>query len=222
MMQRIRRYWRNGWMRFAGVNRLGRMATRFATWGVPPYKSRITLANLSKTGFVAPDATIYHSNLHLNPGVFIGDRVTIYQSRGGGDVNLEAKVHLYGDTTIETGDGGKVIIGEDSHIQPRCQFSAYVGSIRIGKRAEVAPNCAFYPYNHKMEPNKAIREQPLHSKGDILIGDDVWLGFGVVVLDGVEIGDGAVIGAGSVVSQNIPQNAVAVGSPAKVIKYRES
>lgn len=221
-MQIIKRYWRRGWMRLAGLNRLGRWATRLATWGVPPYKSRISLANLNSKGYVAPNATVYHAQVDLSRGVYIGDRVTIYQSHGGGTVAIEPNVHLYGDTTIETGDGGQVLIGEGTHIQPRCQFSAYVGSIKIGKRAEIAPNCAFYPYNHQMDRDKAIREQPLHSKGDIVIGDDVWLGVGVVVLDGVEIGDGAVVGAGSVVSQNIPQYAIAVGSPAKVIKYRNT
>jgi len=52
------------------------------------------------------------------------------------------------------------------------------------------------------------------------IGDDVWLGYGVVVLDGVKIGSGAVIGANSVVTKDVPENAVAVGSPAKVIRMR--
>ena len=216
----IKRYWQQVWMRLAGPGRFGRVATRMAVWATPPYKSRTGLANLNARGFIAPNATIYHSQLQLNRGVYIGDRVTIYQSRDGGKVVLEPKVHLYSDITIETGDGGQVIFGEAAHIQPRCQFSAYKGSIKIGKRAEIAPNCAFYPYNHQMEPGQTVREQPLLSKGDIVIGDDVWLGFGVVILEGVEIGDGAVIGAGSIVTQNIPEQAIAVGAPAKVIRYR--
>jgi acetyltransferase-like isoleucine patch superfamily enzyme len=93
-------------------------------------------------------------------------------------------------------------------------------SIIIGKRVEIAPGCAMYPFNHGFSANKRIREQPLVSSGDIVIGDDAWLGFGVIVLDGVHIGEGAVIGAGSVVTQNIPKNAIAVGNPAKVVKQR--
>lgn len=54
----------------------------------------------------------------------------------------------------------------------------------------------------------------------IIIGHDVWIGHGVIVLGGVKIGNGAVIGAGAVVAKDIPPYAIAVGNPARVIKYR--
>ena len=60
----------------------------------------------------------------------------------------------------------------------------------------------------------------MKTRGGIRIADDVWIGFGVVVLDGVQIGEGAVIGAGSVVKSDIPSGAIAVGVPAQVIKMR--
>ncbi len=65
-----------------------------------------------------------------------------------------------------------------------------------------------------------IRKQPLQSKGPIIIEDDAWLGFGAIVLSGVHIGKGAVIGAGAVVTHDVPEGAVAVGSPARVVKMR--
>jgi acetyltransferase-like isoleucine patch superfamily enzyme len=58
------------------------------------------------------------------------------------------------------------------------------------------------------------------SKGDVVIGNDVWVGCGVTILSGIKIGDGAVIGAGAVVTHDVPPYAVAVGNPAKIIKYR--
>jgi acetyltransferase-like isoleucine patch superfamily enzyme len=207
-------------MHFAGLDTFGRIATRFATWFAPPYKSRCYLARLNSKGYIASSAIIDHDDLQLARDVFIGDRVVIYQSRNGGSVELGEGVQLYSDIIIETGEGGSVKIGADTHIQPRCQFSAYAESIQIGCRVEIAPNCAFYPYNHGLAPGECIRNQPLETKGSIIIGDDAWLGFGVIVLDGVRIGKGAVLGAGSVVTNDIPDDAIAFGVPARVVRMR--
>ena len=58
------------------------------------------------------------------------------------------------------------------------------------------------------------------NKGDIVVGNDVWIGYEAVILSGVTIGDGAVIGARAVVTKDVPPYAVVGGVPAKVIKYR--
>ena len=60
------------------------------------------------------------------------------------------------------------------------------------------------------------------SKGDIVVDDDVWIGHHATILTGVHIGQGAVIGAGALVNSDIPPYAIAVGVPAKVIRYRFS
>ena len=99
-------------------------------------------------------------------------------------------------------------------------MSAYKGSVHIGCDVQIAPSCAFYPYDHGILPGELIRRQPLQTHGGITIDDDAWLGVGVIVLDGVRIGKGAVIGAGSVVTRDIPDGAIAVGVPAKVLKGR--
>ena len=62
--------------------------------------------------------------------------------------------------------------------------------------------------------------QPLTTRGDIKVDNDAWLGFGVIVLSGVRIGEGAIIGAGSVVTRSIPDGAIAMGVPARVVKMR--
>ena len=70
-----------------------------------------------------------------------------------------------------------------------------------------------------IDVDKLIRKQPLCSK-PITIGNDVWVGAGSSILPGITIGDGAVIGARSVVTHDIPPNAIVVGSPAEIIRYR--
>lgn len=214
--------WSLFWMQLAGLSYFGRIATWLATWFAPPYKERRRLARYNSKGYIAPSATIYHSQMQLGAHIFIGDRVVIFQDTNGGSVELAERVHIYGDTCIQTGDGGSLKIGTDTHIQPRCQFSAYKASIHIGCGVQIAPNCAFYPYDHGIAPNEPIKQQPLQTKGGIFIDDDAWLGYGVIVLDGVRIGKGAVVGAGAVVTQNVPDGAIAVGVPARVVNLRSN
>ncbi|NEQ84957.1 MAG: maltose O-acetyltransferase [Moorea sp. SIO2I5] len=66
-----------------------------------------------------------------------------------------------------------------------------------------------------------MMEQGVYSKGPVVIGDDVWLGAGAIVLDGVRIGKGCIIGAGAVVTKDLPDYAVAIGVPARVIRMRQ-
>jgi acetyltransferase-like isoleucine patch superfamily enzyme len=129
-------------------------------------------------------------------------------------------VQLYGDTFLQTGWGGALSVGAGTHIQPGCHIHACVSDISIGQKAEIAACCALYSYDHGFVSGKTIMDQPLQSEGPIVVGDGVWLGHGAIVLSGVNIGEGAVIGAGSVVSRHIPANAIAAGSPARVIKMR--
>ena len=186
----------------------------------PPYYGRCFLATVDPKGYISPTAGIYHQDLRLGKHVFIGDRVIIYRARDGGGVEIGTRSYLYGETIIHTGSGGSLRIGANSHIHPKCHIMAYKSKIQIGDEVQIASNCAFYPYDHGVDLDAQINEQPLSSKGDIIIQDDVWLGYGVIVLSGVRIGKGAVVGAGSVVSKSIPDNGIAVGVPAKVIKIR--
>ena len=217
---KLKNRWARFWMKRSGLSRFGRTACQIAGWFEPPFYGRIPLSRFGPNGYISPTAIICHPKLSISKKCFIGDGVTIYQDREGEDVFLSEQVHIHRGTTLQNGRGGKITIGVDTHIQPRCQISAYKGSVYIGKRGEIAPNCAFYPYDHCFLPGVPIRKQSFKSKGDIIIGDDVWLGFGVIVLDGVRIGNGAVVGAGSVVTKNIPENCIAVGNPAHVIKTR--
>lgn len=216
-----REMWARGWMRLAGVPGVGRLAMGVASWATPPYRGRVRLAGMHRRGYIAPSARLHHRHLRLGPHIFIGDRVLICQVHDdSGPVELGRRVRLHQDVIIETGDGGSLIIGEESNVQPRCQLSAYKGTIRIGAGVSIAPNCALYPYDHGILPEMPIRQQPLRSRGGIVIGDEAWLGVGVIVLDGVHIGDGAVVGAGSVVMHDVPDGAVVQGVPARVVMLR--
>lgn len=211
-------------MIFAGRSFLGRIASRLAACAAPPYYDRYRLSGMNKKGYVSTASTIHHKSLQLGDHILIDDGVIIfqeiYQGEAGGKVTVGRCVRIYRDVIIQTGQGGRVVIGDESYIHPRCIISAYKGSVLIGRGVGIAANCSFYPYNHGVASGIPIKKQPLTSSGDITIGDGAWIGAGVIVLDGAKIGKGAVIGAGSVVTRDIPDNAIACGVPAKVVKMR--
>ena len=113
-------------------------------------------------------------------------------------------------------------VGDFSCLHPRTLLSAVKGSILIGARVQIAANCAFFPYNHGIDADTRIMDQPITSRGAITLADDAWIGTGVIVLDGVRIGEGAVVGAGSVVTKDVPSHAIAVGNPARILGYRRA
>lgn len=91
-----------------------------------------------------------------------------------------------------------------------------VAAIRIGADCQIGPNVQLLTPTHPIEPGP--RRDKLEAAAPITIGDNVWLGGGVIVCPGVSIGDDSVIGAGSVVTRDIPAGVVAVGNPARVVR----
>jgi acetyltransferase-like isoleucine patch superfamily enzyme len=214
--------WTHFWMQGASPNPPGRLAMRLASWFAPPHKARVCLAQMTSFGYVAWSATIYHRDVRFGKGIFIDDRVVLFQRERGGPVQFGRDVRIYRDAILETGHGGALTVGDGSSIHPRCQINAYVSDIRIGQHVMIAPNCALYSYDHGIATGTPIERQPLTSRGPIVIGDGAWLGFGAIVLSGVRIGEGAVIGAGAVVTRDVPVEGVAIGSPARVIGTRSA
>ena len=101
-------------------------------------------------------------------------------------------------------------------------FVGATGGVYIGDNVIGGQNIRFHSSNHVYNDTKTlIKEQGTISKG-IMIGNDCWIGAGVVFCDGVNIGSGCVIGANSVVTKSFPDNAVIAGNPAKIIKMRIS
>ena len=128
-----------------------------------------------------------------------------------------------GDYSFFSADGGHISVGDGTAFNRGVHINASVcGEIRIGNMCLFGPNVVVRTANHQFnDPEKYIRDQG-HKCGNVTIEDDVWIGANAIILPGVRIGRGAVIGAGSIVIVDIPSMAIAVGVPAKVIKYRDS
>lgn len=86
----------------------------------------------------------------------------------------------------------------------------------IGSNCLIGPNVSIITVNHPQDRIKRINH--LEYAKPVIIGNDVWIGCGVIINPGITIGDNVIIGSGSIVTKNIPSNSLAVGNPAKVIR----
>src|SRR5574340_222600 len=111
--------------------------------------------------------------------------------------------------------GYQISIGERTFVN----FGAVlldVARIDIGADVQIGPNVQLLTPTHPIDPK--LRRAKWEAAEPITVGDNVWLGGGVIVGPGVEIGENTVVGAGAVVTRNLPPNVVAVGVPARVLR----
>ena len=133
----------------------------------------------------------------------------------GDDVSLAGGVFL-----SATGDQGRVIIGDVTHVD-RGSVLYGQGGLEIGARCAIAAHTVIYSQTNRFDlaPAGEILEQGTRY-APVKVGDDVWIGAGAVLIPGVTVGDHAVIAAGAVVTKDVPAWHVAGGVPAKILKDR--
>jgi acetyltransferase-like isoleucine patch superfamily enzyme len=176
-------------------------------------------------GVVIGRGTIFHYPL----GIYLGDRVAIaynclFDARGNSNRGI----------TI----GNDVIIGRNSNLickDGNIQVSNNVGiganstlSAVAGNTIDIGENVLIAPYGylggisyHTELIGTPIVSQGVDPKGGIQVGKNTWLGTNVTILDGVSVGSDAIVAAGAVVTKDIPAYGIAMGIPAKVVRYRE-
>ena len=112
-----------------------------------------------------------------------------------------------------------VSIGSRFYCGPNCYLSA---ALNIGDRVIFGGHVAIVGGDHDIDSGIVnIIDAGRATLRETIICDDVWVGHGAIIMQGVNLGKGSVIGAGSVVTKDIPECAIAVGNPAKVLRYRK-
>lgn len=130
----------------------------------------------------------------------------------GTNVTLYPGVTFMGDGLITIGNNCK--IGNNVVI-----YANKNGGIFIGNNTIIAANSYIIDSNHGIKNGNLIQNQKMESE-KLLIGSDVWIGANAAIIKGAKLEDGVVVGANSLINKDIPKNAVCVGSPARIIKYR--
>ncbi|OQX92715.1 MAG: hypothetical protein B6D58_01380 [candidate division Zixibacteria bacterium 4484_95] len=153
----------------------------------------------------------------LGKNVVIEDGVRIFFPD---NVEIDEDVYIGHDTILKGYFDQKLVIGSGSWIGPQC-FIYASGGIIIGRNVGIGPGVAIMSSAHNLEVRLgSILHTPIERK-TVYLGDGCDIGAKSVILMGVHIGQGAQIGAGAVVTEDIPDNAIAVGVPAKVLRLRK-
>ena len=152
--------------------------------------------------------------VQIDPAAFVAPEARVF-AEPGRNITIGAGAYIAADAFVH----GPVRIGARASINPRVTLDGGAAGIELGEDVRIATGAKLFAFDHGLAPDRAIREQPVRSRG-IRVGRDVWIGAGAGVTDGVEIGEGAVIGMGAVVTRDVAPYDVVGGVPATVIGQR--
>lgn len=162
---------------------------------IQTYLHLVETIKIGKNCFIAPEAKLF-----AEPGrpIIVGDNS-----------------YIAADCVIH----GPITLGKNVSINHHVTMDGGSKGIQIGDNSRIAAHCQLYAFNHGMLPEKLVCQQPTTSQG-IRIGEDVWIGANVGIVDGILIGDHSVVGMGSQVTRNVEAFKIVAGNPASVIGDR--
>ncbi len=168
-------------------------------------------------------------NAEIHDGTILSQTSRILNNRKKENISIGDKTILNGQL-VTFKHGGEITIGDYCFIGENSRIWS-AKKITIGNRVLIAHNVNIHDQiSHPLDSVERHKDQMhilekgfqnphfIHEK-EIIIEDDVWIGFNATILKGVKIGKGAIIGACTIVTENVPEFAVVVGNPAKIIKY---
>lgn len=166
--------------------------------------------------------TLRHPHkIEVGDNTFIDD-LAVLDAKGESNAGIRIGANAFiGRNAALSCKEGSIELGDYANLSAGCSLLSET-IIRVGRYAFLAGGCYLVAGgNHPItDTTKPIMFQPSEAKGGIEIGEDVWLGAGVAVLDGVAIGKGSVVGAGAVVAASLPDYSYSVGGRALRVRDR--
>ena len=214
------------------TQRLPMISGRMELRGPPPprYGGPITLIRFMRR----------HGMLNLKYGRLIV-RLAFVKLRLGSRLRLDGLAFVGPGCSLEVGPRATLELGRWSWVGHGCKIRSHEGTISIGAKTVMGQECTISSFQHVsigrecviadrvmmidfdhgvVEQDRPIRLQGIY-KRDVRVGSNCWIGYGACILRGVDVGDNAVIGTNTVVTKDVPANAVAAGTPARVVRMRE-
>lgn len=159
--------------------------------------------------------------ISLGDGVLIDDGASLDVRGENASISIEDRVSIGRLSTIAA-KYGHITLKKGCNIGSYCRVATN-SKVEIGESVLLGAYCYIGPGNHTGGGEDApMISQPMDIRGGVTIGEHAWLGARVTVVDGVKIGKHAVIGAHSFVKENVPDYAIAVGTPARVIGSKKN
>jgi acetyltransferase-like isoleucine patch superfamily enzyme len=152
--------------------------------------------------------------IRIDEGCFIAPEARLFGELGRG-IEVGAGSAIAAEVFMH----GPIRLGRDVSVNARASLDGGRKGIIIGDNTRIATGATLYAFNHGIAADRAIKDQPVTSKG-IVIGCDVWIGANAGITDGVRIGDHAIVAMGAVVTREVPEWAIVAGVPARVIGDR--
>jgi acetyltransferase-like isoleucine patch superfamily enzyme len=153
---------------------------------------------------------------------FTADGNVVLDAKGDGSAIKFGNAVFSGKNTIFSCASAIIKTGDEISIGPHSYIRASRGDVHLGSYITIGAQTVIISGNPGYKNLEIpMMKQDGEAKG-ITIGDDVWMGVGVRIIDGVKVGSGSIIGAGAVVNKDLPDYAIAAGVPAKVIGSRNT
>jgi acetyltransferase-like isoleucine patch superfamily enzyme len=165
---------------------------------------------------------IQRSNIRLKSDFFYLSKLSHLDIDRSSTLLFNGKFSICRYVIIFLNENSSLTMGDNVYVGDFSTIRGTRTNLTIGDNVIIGQHVKILATNHAFQKkDQIIQDQDIDlDKIGIEIGSDVWLGAGSVILPGVAIGNGVVVGANSVVTKSLPDYAVAVGNPARIIKYR--